>query len=207
MGLEVLSRQWTTKSTAFWITPCGSERPQRFGGTYCLHLQGQEKAKKQVEAKGKLGSSRGHRHLSVTLCVILAQITFAVFLLAFLLDSEDGGNMFVRKVGVSPNCTLLHPRRPYFYICKMLALTVEGRLDTFNYSISHHINSYQKDKCLREKYIVRSIHRIRCKYNSPMMSHRTDIRHITRNARYKIFVRIIFWKTEYLYNIKKETVA
>jgi hypothetical protein len=35
------------------------------------------------------------------------------FSLGLLFDPENGGDMLLRKVGLSPNYTLLQPRRPY----------------------------------------------------------------------------------------------
>jgi hypothetical protein len=37
----------------------------------------------------------------------------ADFLLSLLLNSEDGGDMFLRNVELSPNYTALKPTKPY----------------------------------------------------------------------------------------------
>jgi hypothetical protein len=43
----------------------------------------------------------------------------AGFLLGSLLQPEDGGDMFHKKVGFSPNYTPLHPRKPYYSVTAM----------------------------------------------------------------------------------------
>lgn len=44
-------------------------------------------------------------------------VCFSWFLLSLQFDPEDGGNMFIRNVGFSPNYTVLQPRRPYSFYC------------------------------------------------------------------------------------------
>jgi hypothetical protein len=65
------------------ITPCSPLKVnRRFGGTYCLHLQGQIiQAKYQREKKTRLAT---YFHSGVLLVLI---------------DIEDGGEIFLRKLG------------------------------------------------------------------------------------------------------------
>jgi hypothetical protein len=73
LGFEVLTAV-VTMSTIFWDIPQCSllSVNRRFGGTYRLHLQGQ---------KNKLGT---YIHAGCS---------------AYFFDPEDGGDMFLRKVG------------------------------------------------------------------------------------------------------------
>jgi hypothetical protein len=79
VGFEVLTAV-VMKSTAFWdITQCSLLKVnRRFGGTYCLHLQGRKLswARKQHDSRWLLPS-----------------------LLSLFFDPEDGGDMFLRNVG------------------------------------------------------------------------------------------------------------
>jgi hypothetical protein len=67
------------KSIIFWdITPCSPfSVNRRFGGTYCLHLQGR---------KNKLGKKQ-------------APAFTLISCRTYFFDPEDGGDMFLRKVG------------------------------------------------------------------------------------------------------------
>jgi hypothetical protein len=41
-------------------------------------------------------------------------ICFYGFLIDLLIDSENGDNVFLQNIDLSPYCTLLQPRRPHF---------------------------------------------------------------------------------------------
>jgi hypothetical protein len=84
VGFEILIAV-TTKSTIFWnVTPCSpSEFYQAFGGTYFLHLHGRK---------------------------VYSDLLVAVVCL--LIDPEDGGSIFIRKLGKLPQgYTVSYPRR------------------------------------------------------------------------------------------------
>jgi hypothetical protein len=84
VGFEVFTAL-VMKSTIFWdITPCNPLKVnRRFGGTYCLHLQGRKISRARNQLESRL----------VTYCD-------AGFLLSLhIFDPEDGGDMFLRNVG------------------------------------------------------------------------------------------------------------
>jgi hypothetical protein len=76
------------KSTNFWdITPCSPlSFIRRFRGTYRLDLQGR---------KNKPNKKPGGKHIATC------------FHAGFLLDPEDGGDMFLRNVGFLPSAFTL----------------------------------------------------------------------------------------------------
>jgi hypothetical protein len=97
-GFEFLTAV-VVKSTIFWdITPCSPlSVNRRFGGTYRLHLQvrknkfNKKSAWKQVESRSKL-----------------------VYCGTYFFEPEDGGDMFLRKVGwYSTDYVALYHRRSY----------------------------------------------------------------------------------------------
>jgi hypothetical protein len=65
------------------VTPCSSRKAKRFGGTYRFHFQVEKYAKK-----------------------FRFPHAFPSFLRYLLFRPEDGGDMFLRNVGPSPNYTL-----------------------------------------------------------------------------------------------------
>jgi hypothetical protein len=81
--LEVLMAV-TMKSAVSWIVmSCSVERPQCFGGTYCLHHQSPKVSQARNQQK-ETGSKACH---------------------------EDGGSKFLQNIGLSVNYTGLQPRR------------------------------------------------------------------------------------------------
>jgi hypothetical protein len=75
----------TMKNVVFWdVAPCRSCVNRRFGGTYRLHLQGI----KIQRARNRLAARAG-----------------------FFPTLQDGGDMFLRNVGLHKIYTAPHPRR------------------------------------------------------------------------------------------------
>jgi hypothetical protein len=56
----------------------------------------------------------------VVITVTSLQAGSAGFLLGLLFNAEDGGDMFLRNVGLSPNYKALQPRRPYFSLSESI---------------------------------------------------------------------------------------
>jgi hypothetical protein len=73
-----------------------------FGGTHRLHIQGRRVSQTKNEQKQEARSAE----------LSLPPVS-AGFLLGLLFDLEDGGKMFMRNVGFSPNYGAMQPRRPY----------------------------------------------------------------------------------------------
>jgi hypothetical protein len=75
----------------FWeMTPCGSYKNRRFGGSYRLHLQGAWVFYESVPIQ----------ELTTSLCNLLA-----------LVHPEDGGDTILRNVGSYKSHTVSSPRR------------------------------------------------------------------------------------------------
>jgi hypothetical protein len=90
------------KNAVFWnmTTPCGSYRNHRFGGTYCLHLQGKRRSPLDSQ-RGYTSQRMGKRIIKTTWRgnkVLQDKIVF--------LYPEDGDASFLRNIGT---CTALHP--------------------------------------------------------------------------------------------------
>jgi hypothetical protein len=105
VGFEVVTAM-PMKGTVFWATmPSSSERFRRFGWAYRLHLQA-----------WIVGDARTQQKLGLSL--LHASV---VFLLGVHLYSEDGCDMFLRNVGLSPNYIGLQPLQFKWlsYCCKI----------------------------------------------------------------------------------------
>jgi hypothetical protein len=84
---------WSLKSTVFWVVmPHSSETAQHFGENITSIFRVKEQAKHET--------SRSRRQA-------------AGFLLGLLLKPEDGGDMFLQNVRLSPSCMELQPTRLY----------------------------------------------------------------------------------------------
>jgi hypothetical protein len=98
------------KNDVFWdVGPCRSCANRRFGGTYCLHLQGR-KIRERGTSLSRSAATYSHW-----------------FLARGLFYPEDGGNTFLRNVGSHKIYTAPHPRRRhslfYGYVCFCIRLT------------------------------------------------------------------------------------
>jgi hypothetical protein len=98
VGFKVLTAV-VMESTIFWdITPCSPLKVNgRFGGTYHLYLQGRRirEARNSVIAGDKQSFHDG-------------------FLLGLFFDSDDGADIFLRKVAwLSTDYMALYPRKQY----------------------------------------------------------------------------------------------
>jgi hypothetical protein len=86
LGNITIKNQCRYNLTVFCVvTPC-SVTAKSFGGTYPFHLQG----KTAIHARNQ------HKRLSLPPDSV-------GFLIGLLFDPEDGGNIFLRNVGLSPS--------------------------------------------------------------------------------------------------------
>jgi hypothetical protein len=78
----------TMKNVVFWdVAPCRSCVNRRFGGTYRLHLKGRKIRERGTSVRRRLQSA------------------------ADFFYPEDGGDTFLRNVGLHKINAALHPRR------------------------------------------------------------------------------------------------
>jgi hypothetical protein len=85
------------KHIFFWITtPRSSKIVRRFSRTYRLHLQ--------ALIVSRVGNQHKHEANSAS----------SIFLLLLFLCPEDGGDMILRNVRLSPNYAVLQPRQSYY---------------------------------------------------------------------------------------------
>jgi hypothetical protein len=82
-------REYMGQPTSQWVTE-SNVVVEEFGGKYRNHLQGKKQTKKET--------NRNRRHAQ-------SASRFCWFLRWLLFDPEDGGDMFLRNVGPSPNYT------------------------------------------------------------------------------------------------------
>jgi hypothetical protein len=110
----------TMKNVVFWdVVPCIFCLNRRFGGIYCLHLHGRKPRELRTSVSRLVPRSRLFYH-------------------------EDGGNTFLRNVGLHKIFTTSHPRRLYFpgNISLLLIFFTknQGQLETnFDSKLQKHI--------------------------------------------------------------------
>jgi hypothetical protein len=116
----------------FWlwvVTPCSSDRVRYFAGTYRLCLDGR-----------KVNQARNQ------VCLLL--------LVSCVVNSfhpEDGGDMFLRNICLSPNCTALQPSRRY---SSLLVVTVVGFCKICQFQIC----TGKREEVLLKKYGILQIY-------------------------------------------------
>jgi hypothetical protein len=81
----------------FWeMTPCGSYKNRRFGGSYRLHLQ---------DARVRAGYRVSYESVPIQ------ELTTLLCNLLVLVHPEDGGDTILRNVGSYKSHTVSSPRR------------------------------------------------------------------------------------------------